>query len=919
MTLIVSANDNFSDPTSTISGTWAANSTTVFEKPEEADWSNKYFKLVYNVTTGSTNQYAQFVKAEFYKETGTTLLDSDLSLSPTELSFDFYNDSEAKTITISTSSTGAISVSDNDYVTCELNGNTITVTPLTNITPQPQTITVSQAADDNYSAGSATFTFEITDSTPFTGGNVTFDATVDKGINSSGSGSITKNVVTFACTSCNLSDGAAYRLYSGSTTTISTTSGVITGISFTMASNYASTLLSTTTGTYSEGTWSGNAESVSFSASAQARVTEIVVTVAAPASVATPTFSVTGGVYTSEQSVEISCETEDATIYYTTDGTDPDNESAQYTAAITISQTTTLKAIAILNEESSYVAEATYTIVTIEHAGTEADPYTVADARNAIDANTGKTGVYATGIVSKIETEWSTQYNNITFNFVDNEDDTDFLQAYRCVSGTGVDASQVAVGDVVVVYGDLTKYSSTYEFGSGCQLVSLVHTVAGDDSGQATLNGIDAGMTYVVPSGVTLTFTGTNNGTASNLIIEDGGQLIHTEAVDATLQKDIASYSSKGVSGWYTVASPVNGAPVSTLTSGTYDLYSYDEASHYWWNQQGTAHSFTTLSRGQGYLYANSADKVVSFAGSMESTSATVEVTLSKQDGTSLAGYNLVGNPFTRNLTSTDVIKIGGSTDLNTYYFVAGGSELESTTIGERDIKAGEGFFVQASADGEKLTFNYSAKGETAAKPAYVCIEAGDESFMDRAYVQVGQGNTLRKMTLNDNVAHVYVLHNEADYAAATIEAAEGEMPVCFKAAHDGQYTLNVNTKGLDADYLHLIDNFTGADIDLIASPSYTFDAKAADHACRFRLMFDASENNGASTLATAFAYLSNGEIVITGAEADATLQIMDMTGRVVAIRDAARNVSTAGMPAGVYVLRLVNGSDVKTQKMVIR
>ena len=558
--------------------------------------------------------------------------------------------------------------------------------------------------------------------------------------------------------------------------------------------------------------------------------------------------------------------------------------------------------------------------------GTVNNPYTVAQARDAIDANTGTTGVYVKGVIYQVDGYYN-NYHSITYWIADEYDGETPdapLEVYSGKSfdgGNFTDQDDLKVNDTVVVKGNLTLYNNnnntTYEFSASSQLVSLVRPVAnGEEIEDLT---IAEGMTYVVPSGVTLTLTGTTTSTTDNLIIKDGGQLIHTEAVNATLQKDIASYSSKdGASGWYTVASPVNGAPVSTLTSGTYDLYSYDEANHQWYNQKAHSDVFTTLSRGQGYLYANSADKVVSFAGSMESTSATVEVTLSKQDGTSLAGYNLVGNPFTRNLTSTDVIKIG-STNLNTYYFVAGGSELESTTIGERDIKAGEGFFVQASTDGEKLTFNYSAKGETAAKPAYVCIEAGDESFMDRAYVQVGQGNTLRKMTLNDNVAHVYVLHNEADYAAATIEAAEGEMPVCFKAAHDGQYTLNVNTKGLDADYLHLIDNFTGADIDLIASPSYTFDAKAADHACRFRLMFDASENNGASTLATAFAYLSNGEIVITGAEADATLQIMDMTGRVVAIRDAARNVSTAGMPAGVYVLRLVNGSDVKTQKMVIR
>jgi hypothetical protein len=35
--------------------------------------------------------------------------------------------------------------------------------------------------------------------------------------------------------------------------------------------------------------------------------------------------------------------------------------------------------------------------------------------------------------------------------------------------------------------------------------------------------------------------------------------------------------------------------------------------------------------------------------------------------------------------------------------------------------------------------------------------------------------------------------------------------------------------------------------------------------------------------------------------------------------RDVARNVSTSGMPAGVYVLRLINGNDVKTQKIVVR
>jgi hypothetical protein len=45
------------------------------------------------------------------------------------------------------------------------------------------------------------------------------------------------------------------------------------------------------------------------------------------------------------------------------------------------------------------------------------------------------------------------------------------------------------------------------------------------------------------------------------------------------------------------------------------------------------------------------------------------------------------------------------------------------------------------------------------------------------------------------------------------------------------------------------------------------------------------------------------------------------MMGRVIVSRegDVSGNVSTNGMTAGVYVLRLINGENVKTQKIMIR
>lgn len=77
---------------------------------------------------------------------------------------------------------------------------------------------------------------------------------------------------------------------------------------------------------------------------------------------ASPTFTPGTGTYYSAQDVEIATETEGATIYYTTDGSDPDNEGTVYTEAITVSSTTTIKAIAYATGyDPSAIASATYT------------------------------------------------------------------------------------------------------------------------------------------------------------------------------------------------------------------------------------------------------------------------------------------------------------------------------------------------------------------------------------------------------------------------------------------------------------------------------------------------------------------------------------------------------------------------------
>lgn len=88
--------------------------------------------------------------------------------------------------------------------------------------------------------------------------------------------------------------------------------------------------------------------------------------------VETPVFSIAGGEVEEGTEVTISCATDGATVYYTTDGNDPTTASAVYSGAIAINSAMTIKAMAAKeNCTNSAVATASFTIKASESEGGE--------------------------------------------------------------------------------------------------------------------------------------------------------------------------------------------------------------------------------------------------------------------------------------------------------------------------------------------------------------------------------------------------------------------------------------------------------------------------------------------------------------------------------------------------------------------
>lgn len=414
------------------------------------------------------------------------------------------------------------------------------------------------------------------------------------------------------------------------------------------------------------------------------------------------------------------------------------------------------------------------------------------------------------------------------------------------------------------------------------------------------------------------------------------------------------------------------------------DLYAFYEPEYHWINMKRNTNSHwhmnstttpivyngngtggngneTYLVPGKGYLVSIDKDQLLQNKGTLNNGSGTVtvqDITYNEANAwAGLLGYNLLGNPYQSYLDFNAFIADSDNSGLNaskaesnaepTYavYDPELGSYIQYKSGSSRGSRSADGmlhphqgFLIRRTGGSYNATATFKNtmrstnstspfRDEQPAFPLVNLMVTDDEGNADVAVLELGRDTDegAEKLRANTCKGWLYLHYDNDDYGILFRSEVDDYQPLWFEASEAGTYTLGWETANADFESLTLVDNITGIVTDMLANDSYVFEANPDQYVSRFKIVVgdykDIDENEASEPVeGPSFAYYANGEIHLVEMQNFASLQIVDMLGRVILSRDAshASAISTTGMASGVYVLRLTTGKGTKIQKMVI-
>ena len=407
------------------------------------------------------------------------------------------------------------------------------------------------------------------------------------------------------------------------------------------------------------------------------------------------------------------------------------------------------------------------------------------------------------------------------------------------------------------------------------------------------------------------------------------------------------------------------------------DLYTFYEPAYHWLNLKRNTNSHwhmddyqlpityngngtgsngneTYLVPGKGYLASIDKDQLLQNKGTLNNIDVTLQ-NVTKTDAVAwagLLGYNLLGNPYQSYLDfdafisdNSGLTSAKGNAEptyavydpeIGSYIQYKAGSSRGSRSA-DGMIHPHQGFMIRNTGSASTAVFKNTMRhtnstspfrGEQPAYPLVNLTVTDIEGNADVAVLELGRDTDAgaEKLRANTCKGWLYLHHNDDDYGILFRTEVEDYQPLWFETSETGTYTLSWETANAQFDQLTLIDNITGEVTDMLTHDSYMFEANPDQYKSRFKIVVgdwkDVEENEGGASTGSAaatFAYYANGEIHLVETQNFASLQIVDMMGRVIATCDGRiQCVPTNGMAPGVYILRLTDNNGTRTQKIVI-
>ena len=406
----------------------------------------------------------------------------------------------------------------------------------------------------------------------------------------------------------------------------------------------------------------------------------------------------------------------------------------------------------------------------------------------------------------------------------------------------------------------------------------------------------------------------------------------------------------------------------SSTPFANFDFYAYDEASCHWinlkrntgdhWHQ--TTHepidytNENTVTPGKGYLMAVVSTTMLMADGTLNNTEFGMEMSYSTEMANAyddeLKGVNLIGNPYQSYLDFDEFVGNSnneGNVLDDAYYLLdadMGGyivypkQSSSNPEYAPQYLHPHQGFFVAVKEGTSQLTFTNDMRRAEGNEHSYfrgehvdyplvnlVCTDGNGKRDLTTVEInrpELGGARKLRNMRAGD--ALLYAHYSNSGYQALYAPQGVREVPVRLEVFNGGVFTLTWSMYNGDFNYIHLIDNLTGADIDMLQANEYRFEASTDDYTSRFRLVFDVTgleeyDDENGNGISANFAFFDGNSWTITG---EGALQLFDLNGRCLMSTNTVGAQSSITLPkvaAGVYMLRLSNSQNTQVQKIVVK